>query len=169
MRLASLALGLWLLACPTYAQTGTATTTVSPGAVQVIEGTWTGYLEYLDYTSEKLTQIPVRLAVRRLKEGQPNWEIAYFYTDEPHANETQRYRLAKQGTEWGGHRIVSASQGPGGALTLLTEANGKDNSQPAQLRYTLRVTGTELLLQKEVRYTGATDFVVRNRYVVQRD
>jgi len=133
-----------------------------------IEGNWRGTLEYLDYTTEKLTQIPVRVTITA-KHGKPgSWEVAYFYTDEPQANTTEVLRIGKGGTVFLNGKVVTNTLAEAGTRTVTTQHPGKDNRRRAWLHETVVLSANQLVFRKEVQYTAQEPLFVRNQYTLER-
>ena len=134
---------------------------------------WTGTLTYLDYTTNRKVSIPSTLQVTPVG-GQPlSFTFDYQYPDEPHARSISPLSLSDDGREFAGARIVERRGSVNGPLILVMEKMGRDNDREALIRHTYQIeTGQSrsgsLSIRKEVRYTGTTQFLLRNEYVWQR-
>ncbi len=129
---------------------------------------WTGTLTYLDYSTSRKVSIPSTLLVTPV-EGEPlSFTFDYQYPDEPHARSASTLAITAAGREFAGERIVERRGSANGPLILVMEKNGRDNDREALIRHTYQIESGRLSIRKEVRYTGTTQFLLRNEYVWQR-
>jgi len=152
-------------------QTSTAQTqpVVQAGELATLAGTWTGELQYKDYGSGKLVGIPAAIDIVSKSAKGDRWQLQYRYPAEPKADSKGKMALSADGRMLTGRRIITKNNLPDGTLEVVTEETGKDNRQKAMFRHTLRMSATTLLLQKEVRLEGNTDYFVRNVYTLTRE
>lgn len=133
----------------------------------LVDHRWTGTLTYLDYTSNKHTTIRSTLRVRTDKPSSGIWSIAIGYDDEPHANAASELRLIDDGTAINSgdntERVISRAQSPE-ALEIVTEHAGTDNTKPATIRKTYRISDKSFSITKRVKFTGSSDFIQRHEY-----
>lgn len=140
---------------------------------------WTGTLTYLDYSTNRKVSIPSTLQVTPVEGQTLSFNFDYQYPDEPHARSTSTLTITADGKEFAGARIVERRGGSAsGPLILVMEKMGRDNDREALIRHTYQIeTGQipsgqsrsgRLSIRKEVRYTGSTQFLLRNEYVWQR-
>ncbi len=143
---------------------------LTPGELAPLEGQWTGTLTYRDYSTDKQTTIPVRIVANPTSTDKRNWQMQFFYTKEPHANQTEKVRLAKDGTSWDGARVIEKTRTSGGMpesegkLEFVTEEKGKDNNLPATFRHVWVLKANTLTMEKQVKYDKGGDFFRRNIY-----
>jgi hypothetical protein len=160
---------LWLLLFGVCQPAVGQTTQAAPAQLSGLPGKWTGKLTYLDYTTQKPTDIPANILITAKSERA--WTFAFQYPDEPKANEQETYTLSTDGSRFRGHEIVSSENNggtPNSTFTLITTTQGKDNRQKVTIRHTLVLGPSSLVLIKEVRKEGETSYFERNRYTLTR-
>ena len=129
---------------------------------------WTGTLTYLDYSTNRKVSIPSTLQVTPVEGQTLSFTFDYQYPDEPHARSTSTLTITADGKEFAGARIVERRGSASGPLILVMEKMGRDNDREALIRHTYQIETGRLSIRKEVRYTGITQFLLRNEYVWQR-
>ncbi|MFM8392817.1 MAG: hypothetical protein ACKOB4_02700 [Acidobacteriota bacterium] len=129
---------------------------------------WTGTLTYLDYSTSRKVSIPSTLLVTPVEGQHLSFTFDYQYPDEPHARSTSTLSLSGDGREFAGARIIERRGSANSPLILVMEKNGRDNDREALIRHTYQIETGRLSIRKEVRYSGTTQFLLRNEYVWQR-
>lgn len=127
----------------------------------LISTNWKGNLTYTDYTSGKLTKIPVNLSVMQINDT--SFELSLNFPDEPQANGADTIHILNDGTYLDNKKIVSV-QKSGNAATITGESTGSDNNKPAQFRYTYVISLSKFTITKEVRYDDSNEYFLRNKY-----
>ncbi len=127
---------------------------------------WKGHLSYLDYSSKALSKIPVEIQV-----DEPNGRTLGYsirYPGETQYNSREKIELSRDGRKLNGGLIVARKRDENGDLTLVTIYQGKDDNRRADIRETYTIGGTAFSISKEVRFEGASDYFLRNRYSLVR-
>lgn len=138
---------------------------VSIHDIQVLDGDWEGQLKYLDYSSEKTYEIPVK---SRIEAGKSRTvKMAISYPDEPHANSREKLKLSKDGLSINGHDIIF-HQLDGSTRTIGTVYEGKDNKETALIKETYVFNQNQLTITKEVQFLGSSEWIFRNAYELKR-
>lgn len=127
----------------------------------LVSTNWKGNLAYTDYTSGKLTTIPVNLSVMQINDT--SFELSLNFPDEPQANGADTIHILNDGTYLDNKKIVSA-QKSGDATTITGESTGSDNNKPAQFKYTYIISSSEFTIMKEVKYDDSNEYFLRNKY-----
>ena len=139
----------------------------SPEDFRVLAGSgWKGHLSYLDYSSEEFSQIPVEIQI-----DEPNDRtVGYFikYPGETQYNSREEIELSGDGRKMNGGLIVNRERAKNGDLTLVTTKKGKDDNRRADIRVTYAIGRSAFSISKEVRFEGAKDYFLRNRYSLAR-
>ncbi len=137
-------------------------------------GGWEGELEYLDYGDDRtLVRLPTRLTCARDSTGRAlRLEFAYREPDGRTVTGTEELRLLDEpgwislGDPW---KIEALTADPGAnEYSLVLSRHGEDSGRPADLRNTIRRTGHELTITKQVRYEGTPAFFQRHQYRFRR-
>ena len=141
-----------------------------PADLDLLTGAaWHGTLTYLDYQSHKPVSIRSTLLVTRLAGAAPRWEERLGYDDEPQANRAGTLALSDDGRVLDGEAVVAREALPGGAVRVVTEADGKDDDRPARFRHVYLLSTNQSSLQKLVRFAGTEEFFERNVYRWKRE
>lgn len=131
-----------------------------------IEGEgWVGELEYLNYGREDRSVIPVRMVAR----APTNNAMAYgfIYPGEESKNARDRLKISRDGTRINGMKLTARYVDDDGALVLVTEAKGRDDNRPADIRVTYVIAEDSFTTRKDVRFGGG-EFFNRNEYRLTR-
>jgi len=171
--LPTLAAALSLCAGAAAAQTAPTATDLRLG----LTGEWSGVLEYRDYQSDGLVELPMRATIRTPGDGatlvqqslfddgpgRPVW-ITTVSLDDPAAgvSTSASYRAGGAPELETETLTVAEAAGPTD-WTLIYSRTGEDDDQPAEMRVTQRRAGDELTSTKEVRPVGAGDDAWRFR------
>lgn len=141
---------------------------LEPAELNLLQGTWTGNLTYLDYTSKKEVSIKAVIYGWRKNSKSRVWHVKYEYPNEPGYTSRDTYRVSSDGGMVSGRKLVEKTKLDDGTLKLVLEEKGKDDNQPATLRYIILLSATKLVITKMVRFEGAADFFRRNEYSMSR-
>ncbi|GAB4092873.1 hypothetical protein [Flaviaesturariibacter terrae] len=147
----SLLLSLLLVAAVAGAQDSTSIN--AHLMLRLMQGRWTGVLQYRDYSSDRTVQIPAEVQVRYL--GNPGYRIAlaYDFPKEPGHGYADTIRSLPRQQKSRPDRFV-----------VTRSSSGDDNGKPARLTYTYTFTADSLFIRKQVRLRGAKASFVRNEY-----
>lgn len=138
---------------------------VEPEDLQRLTGArWSGTLTYLDYGRNTKVSIPSELIVTGDAAGGQSWTFEYLYPKEPQANGKKTVALGDGGRALADQTVVGREVLPGGALKIVTEADGTDNDKPARFRFTYLAGPKSFSIKKEVRPEGSAEFFQRNEY-----
>ncbi|WEK69868.1 MAG: hypothetical protein P0Y62_18930 [Candidatus Chryseobacterium colombiense] len=134
-----------------------------------VEGSWTGQLTYLDYSSGKPYTMSADLEIKRI----PNTNEFLFvhtYPKEKSANKTDTIIISKDGQYIGKEKLVSRKKLSNGATMIITEKEGKDGNdgKKATIRQTYTLGNSSFSTQKDVLFSGETAWIKRHEYVYKR-
>jgi len=177
------AAGLAWLGLLVQAQTGPAAVDLERG----LAGTWRGVLQYRDYQSDRLLDLPMRsqiqvgpdqVTITRLStfDDGPVTGWVYITTtslfDAPAAGKVTSVMLRKgRAVETWTDDVRVAQHQDGEHWTVVYQQLGQDNRQPAVIRITQTRDGATLSSRKEVKPPEAPDtaFVLRNQTRLTRE
>lgn len=134
----------------------------------ILEGEWTGNLEYLDYQDDKtVVNLPANLSVT-LKKGTIRMKFGYLEPNGKIVRGKDKITFSEKEIIWGGDPWVLIYQQGNpekeeGWMMVLRRL-GEDNGQPADLRQTVIRKKDELTIFKEFKYEGSEGFTARNRF-----
>lgn len=144
---------------------------VTAGELKKLVGTWAGTLTYTDYSDDKTqSSLPAKLEIVDLKDS---LGFNYTYTEPNGKLVTDKSSLRfyaggdKLGID-GETYFLSAVRRRGVRLTLIADKEGTDNNKEAEIRKTIIIGPSLLNIIKEVKYTGAKDYFVRNKTELQK-
>jgi hypothetical protein len=133
--------------------------------LKALAGTWTGTFTFTDYSDDTTkTTIPARMEIAVIGDS-----LDFNYTYSFKGQLTKEYgglRYLKASDELridGETFYVAAVRRRGVRLTVIAEMEGNDNSKEAIIRKSITMGGANLIIVKEVKYTNAKDFFVRNK------
>ncbi|MEM9500974.1 MAG: S41 family peptidase [Pseudomonadota bacterium] len=126
---------------------------------------WSGQLEYLNYGRDDRSTIPVRM-VARAPAGR-SMPYDFIYPGEEDKNAKDRMRVSRDGTKINQMAITKRFVDQSGALVLVTDAKGRDDNRPADIRVTYTIAPTSFVVAKDVRFEGG-EFFNRNEYRLTR-
>jgi len=142
-----------------------------------LAGEWSGVLEYRDYQSDGLVELPVRTTIRTPGDGatlvqqslfddgpgRPVW-ITTVSLDDPVAGLSTSASYRAGGSPELATESLTLAEASGPAdWTVIYSRTGEDDDQPAEMRVTQRRRGDALTATKEVRPVGADDDAWRFR------
>ncbi len=131
-----------------------------------IEGEdWTGELEYLNYGREDRSIIPVRMVARA--PTRHTMAYGFIYPGEESKNARDRLKISRDGTRINGMKLTARYVDHGGALVLVTQAKGRDDNRPADIRVTYVIAKDSFVTRKDVRFDDG-EFFNRNEYRLTR-
>lgn len=134
---------------------------------QIVAGSgWKGHLNYLDYSSEALSQIPVEVQFEEPSGRSLSYAIRY--PGETQYNSREAIKVSRDGRKLNGDFIVSRERNASGDLALVTIYRGKDDNRAADIRMTYVIGSATFSVSKEVRFEGENDFFLRNQYSLAR-
>jgi hypothetical protein len=142
--------------------------TLEPAELSLLQGTWTGNLTYLDYTSKKEVTIKAVIYGWRKNNKSRVWHVKYEYPNEPGYTSSDTYKVSSNGAMLGGLKLLEKTKLADGTLKLVLEEKGKDDNRPATMRHTILLSANKLVITKMVRMEGETDFFRRNEYSMTR-
>ena len=127
---------------------------------------WSGSLNYLDYSSSTEERIPVEV---RFDEPDSN-KVVYRikYPGEAQYNTTEKLKWSRDGRKLNGEMIISRSRESDGTTILVTQFEGQDNNRPAKIRMTYSLNESALTISKHVRFEDEAGFFRRNAYELVR-
>lgn len=141
--------------------------------IDAMDGRWYGTLTYRDFQTDQRVEIPMRAhieslatfpgALRRIEFVDPDRVIE---STDLIAIQDERLLLISPGDETSTETIQSLNVTGPAQWTLITTSRGTDNNQPADLRFTITMTGDELTWRRDVRTDG--DWQFRNEVNVTR-
>lgn len=141
--------------------------TASASDFAILEGdSWSGALEYLNYGSDKLSTIPVRMVVR--EPSGRTVRYGFLYPGEEDKNASDRIRMSRDGRQINGFAITGRYRNDAGALVLVTEGKGRDDNRLADIRLTYEITQSSFVTRKDVRFDGG-EYINRNEYRLTRE
>ncbi|GEM_PF-2664341 len=127
---------------------------------------WEGDLQYIDYTTEKVTKIPVTIQMDSVDDRRIVYRLNY--PQEPKYNSIERLDISRGGTRINGYPIIERRKLGNNVLQITTEYRGQDNQKPADIRNVYEVSNDTFVIRQLVRRDDATDFFERNRYYLAR-
>ena len=136
---------------------------------ELLSGSWTGSLTYLDYSSGKPYTMPADLLITRI--GQTNqFAVENLYPNEKSANATDTLVISKDGKSIDGALIKSRKKLPNGDLEIITEETGTDgnDNKPATFRQTYTFGKTTFTKRKDVQFEGESEWIKRHEYSYSR-
>lgn len=136
----------------------------------VLDGSWSGVLEYADYRSDRRVQLATRLTADASEEGRA-LTLDYVYTEPNGENVTSRsiHRLDLQegryvmGSDTFSVGMVEGFVSPAGGRVVLT-GTVLDNDRQEPVRHTITLSGDTLRMLKETR----SPWQFRNEYRLVR-
>ncbi len=142
-------------------------------------GSWTGALEYKDYSNPKRrVTLPTKLAIT-LAPDSSALLMHYVYDDGPGKIVEDDDRFVANATvstiAWGGLKsaaqqyVVSDAVGAAtaGRIAIVLQGEGMDDNKPATIRETITLSADSLRILKETRFAGS-DFAFRHEYRMHR-
>lgn len=174
---------LLTLAAPCPAQAGAAPAQNVRELKSALAASWTGVLEYRDYSeppaSTKRVQLPTWLTIT---DSGPNGQLVfhYIYDDGPNkvVDETELVSLDAAGHTWTAsdngkpaqsYAITGTDALKAGRGQLVLTGSGEDNNKPSEQRITLQIRRNLLIVKQEARPAGSSEeFAFRHQYVFTR-
>ena len=126
---------------------------------------WEGVLKYLDYQSDRIVTIPAALKLN-VVDGESSI-IEYLYSEEPHMNSSQEFKLDLQAGKIEG-RAISSIENKDGLVKIVAIEDGMDAGLNATLRYTYQIGERVLTLMKEFNDGKSEGYTIRNMYYFSR-
>lgn len=144
---------------------------VTADELNKLAGNWSGTLTYTDYSNDtSKTSLPTKLEIIDLKDS---LGFNYTYT-EPNGTlvkDKGSLRYLKEVDQLfidGDTYYVNAVRRRGVRLTIIADREGTDNNKEAEIRKTITIGPSVLIIIKEVKYSGAKEYFVRNKTELQK-
>ena len=135
--------------------------------LDLILGEWQGNLTYLDYRTGSPYKMPVEATVTAGKKNNLV-ELRLVYPNEPEANSKTKIVVAKDGRKINKQEVVSRLITSSGEIQIMTLTTGKDDNRRATIRHTYIFGKTRFVNRKEVKFSEAEDWLLRNEYNYRR-
>lgn len=136
---------------------------ISAEDLALMVGNWEGKITYLDYQSNKPFTMDANLKVEKGK-NEKKLVLNNIYPSEPKANNTNKYKLTKNGTFFNKHRVTKREKLANGQVEIHTEYKGKDDNKKALIRYTYLVSKDIFSITKEVQFNQEEAWIKRSEY-----
>ena len=133
---------------------------------EVLQGTWSGELKYLNYGTDQRSTIPVGLNVTAIDSRAVDYAIRY--PGEEQYNSKERLRLSRDGSRINGAIIVARTVDADGSLVLTTRAGGSDDNRPAEVEMVYIIAPSTFKMRKNIRFDEQDVFFNRNEYRFSR-
>lgn len=146
--------------------------TVPASDLQKLNGNWKGQLTYTDYKDDvSQTELNCELQAKWLnKKG--TFTFIFIEPNGQVIKDKTKIKLIKGGTLLkfdGKYSITGFSKNEDSSNWELTVArSGKDNNENAQLKLIIRLSPSQLMITKFVKYDASSDFFIRNYYKLER-
>ena len=170
----TIAIAASMMACAAPASNVATASEISQSDISVTEqdfgrlaGTnWTGTLSYLDYSSKKMSAIPVGLDFKSPKGRTLKYVITF--PNEPQYNSKEKMKLSRDGKQLDGHMVVSKSTESDGSLNIITQHKGKDDGQTAMIKMRYNINDNAFTITKDVKPMTAQAYFLRSEYKFTR-
>ncbi|MEL7296333.1 MAG: hypothetical protein AAGJ86_01660 [Pseudomonadota bacterium] len=140
---------------------------VTHADLAILDGApWIGSLNYLDYSSGEVEQIPVTIQFD--KPGKRKVIYRIKYPGESQYNSREKLKISADGAKLNGEPIVSRTDLEDGTIVVVTEHRDKDDGRPADIRMTYSLHAARLEIRKEVRFASDSAYFERNAYRLTR-
>lgn len=127
---------------------------------------WTGTLSYLDYSSKKMSSIPVGLDFKSPKGRTLKYMITF--PNEPQYNSKEKIKLSRDGRRLDGNTVISKSTASDGSLTIVTQHEDKDDGEPAMIKMRYTINDDAFTIIKDVKPLTADAYFLRSKYKFTR-
>ncbi|MFK7957092.1 MAG: hypothetical protein AB8B96_13440 [Lysobacterales bacterium] len=135
--------------------------------LEVLSGDpWKGSLSYLDYSSNRIDQIPVEMQFETVKRRGIVYRLKY--PGETQYNTREKLRILADGRRINKEPVTARTELEDGTVIVQTQFPGQDDEQPATIRMTYSLHPQRLEIRKEVKPEGADEFFERNAYRLTR-
>lgn len=137
--------------------------TIHSDDLSTIIGEWKGSLTYIDYKTNKPFTMPADMLIEN---GRNNYEFKLYieYPKERNANSTDNIKISKDGTKINKADIISIEKLSDEEIKIITQNQGKDNKEKAEIRMIYILGNTKLIIRKEVKFENTEDWLLRNEY-----
>lgn len=129
--------------------------------VAIMEGEYTGTLEYLDYSDDQ-TKTSLKMTANFTIDGKKIKVINRFNEGNGRVETRKGYYKIKGGKIDGHPLLEKVISGDGIRLVWLETGKDGNDQKSATFRFTMEGDGTNLSIRKEVKYDGEADFFTRN-------
>ena len=137
--------------------------------LMVIEGEWSGTLTYLNYSDDK-TMVTLPMEMKATNAGKAI-DLAMSFTEPGGGVEkrTDRIKLKKNRMFFSGDWDL----GKATVQSLTTwevemSQEGMDNRLKADIVQVMKITDSDILITKKVRYRSEPEYFIRNEYKLKR-
>jgi len=127
--------------------------------------TWTGSLNYKDYTSGQQTVIPIEADVEKVTARTIVYRIRF--PKEPDYNSTKRIRISSDGTRIDGAPIVKRER-VDGRLHITTRERSTDNYTPSNIENIYEIGKSRFDIVQFIIPDDGSEPFERNRYTFER-
>jgi len=136
--------------------------------LELVEGEYTGTMEYLNYSDEK-SRVTLNMTASFTIKGN-KIKVTNVYDEGNGRTETRKGRYLIKQNRIDGHTLAEKVI-DGDAIKLIWYKEGKDGNQrkPATFRFTFESNGATLSIRKEVLFKGATAYFTRNLTLLKKD
>lgn len=137
--------------------------------LQYLQGSWTGTLTYLDYTTNIPYSMPSDVEIVRI-DSMRNYLFKRIYPDEPKANSYDTVAFSLDGAMINDEKIVSKKYLQNGTVEFITEINGIDGNdvKPALIRHNYTLGEEIFIISKDVKFKDQSDWINRHVYKYKR-
>lgn len=145
-----------------------AQTTISSADFKPLIGSWTGTLNYINYSDGEPFSMPVELRIFQIEETN-NFSFYFSFPDEPDANSEETVSISDDGTMLNGEPVISKHLLEDGNLEIATESMGTDANKPATIRHTYTIGADVFITRKYVQFVGQEEWINRNEFSFTKD
>ena len=137
--------------------------------LHLLPGSWKGSLTYIDYNSGKPYTMPANIEVVQMEQTD-RFLLAFYYPDEPKANDKDTFLISNSGKVFNGGTIKKVERLKEGGIVITTEQNGRDgnDNKKAVLKHIYTIQNTVFISRKEVNFAGSKNWMLRNEYRFSR-
>lgn len=159
---------LFVIAALIFLQSPVISQRVSINDFKNIEGSWSGQLTYLDYTSNK--QESINANMKGHTKGNNQFELDFRYPGETGKGGSDVYSLQKNGRAINGMKVLERTESSDGSLKIVLEDKGKDgnDNKKATFNFILEMGNNKFVMTKMVKFDGEKEFFQRNQYILSR-
>ncbi|KOY86405.1 hypothetical protein AD998_09835 [bacterium 336/3] len=159
---------MFLIASLGYGLESMAQQLVQSSDIQLVVGSWQGVLSYLDYTSNKITNIQANIEIQQI--GRSNSFVCKnTFPKEPSVFWSDTLKISKDGKMLNNEEIQSKNILQNGDIEIVTISSGKDGNdqKPANFRFTYIFGKNKFTKKKEVQFVGEKSWFQRHEYNYQ--
>lgn len=133
--------------------------------IKTMEGSWSGTLTYLDYSSNKSVTIPSNITIVQSAKDENTFIVSTYYSDEPKANNIDSMGITAGGKQLAGYHVLSNTLKQQ-TRTIVASTKGIDGNddKPATVKKTYIIQPNILTIKKEVQFEGTKNWITRHTY-----